>query len=224
MSNDSMRYALACRMFVGWKGESSESYSEILEACEIENDKTRRLLTEIKTRRDIHFLHIDTEYGIDTLDEELCQKLSEWKDDWEVDVLTRTHTWWEHDFSTYTSFVHDVRKAEECLMFADEILSQSKESIVLTLDANKDLIEILSNYEKNKTTADRFMEEFPKEVERHEKYRDKVREIGKVIDTLIEERVKKSKPQLPHKNKVGSPVKEGGETICIKLINWWRNL
>lgn len=238
--NNSIRYAIACRMVDGWKSSVSVSdgYEDIKNLVHKENSITTKMYSELKGLIRDKFM---TFQGYSNkIDEKLEKSLSKWKNDFEVGDIVSS---WGYHYSYVQlvqlgqlryDFIDYIILAEESLNFADQMIDAGKESIILTLPVNREIVEAHALYEKNRDRLRNFKEiEFTEDMIEVESYRNKLCEIREVVENLLGEREKQSvkesvlDPVVSQESTVSdrnSTTANEDMTFCTKISNWWRSV
>lgn len=238
MTDVVMRNALACRMFIGWVGKVEFADHGVDAICYEENKKSAELRGKVECLIRENFI-VKSKYGYIThVDENLINKT--------LNIITSHHVgellrgsyydramYWSfpHPY-IYTEFIYDIRRAEQALKFADEMIEQNREGIILSLPIDESLVKILANYESNKKRLERFMEdEFPQAQKEQEEYREELLKLEKIVEECLEEKRSKDKleevvKEIPKMQDdfwgtAKAPVQK--KSICDRISAWWNS-
>lgn len=238
MTDVVMRNALACRMFSGWAGKDKFADHGVGAICYEENKKSAELRGEVECLIRENFI-VKSKYGyINHVDENLINKT--------LNIITSRHVGellggsyydrtmyrsFPHPY-IYTEFIYDIRRAEQALKFADEMIEQNREGIILSLPIDESLVKVLAKYESNKKRLERFMEdEFPQAQKEQEEYRNELLKLKKIVEECLEEKRNKDKPkevveEIPKMEDdfwrtAQVPVEK--KSICDRISAWWNS-
>lgn len=238
MTDVVMRNALACRMFVGWTGNVEFADHGVDAICYEENKKSAELRGEVECLIRENFI-VKSKYGhINYINENLIDK--------SLNVVTCGHVKdllsgyyydrpsWSSGSHPYifTDFIRDIQKAEQALKFADEMIEQNREGIILSLPIDESLVKVLANYESNKKRLERFMEdEFPQAQKEQEEYREELLKLKKIVVECLEEKRSKDKlkevvkeiPKMQDDFWGTAQVPVEKKSICDRISAWWNS-